>query len=185
MVHNFRRVRSPPNRCQNKRYTYLYMTLCCSPDTQSFANQLYNSLSASIISQASLARPKDPLDTIAGQVNKMGFSAKVGDKIRNDPNFPRLVRGIVLGAGGLRAGTGRYFSNKLPIVQWISVYNPRWIMDDALAGSSVGMLLLPQALVYSTIAGAPIQQAILASWLPGVIYALMGTSRGQPSTPFA
>ncbi|KAK0102865.1 hypothetical protein ONS95_000937 [Cadophora gregata] len=63
------------------------------------------------------------------------------------------------------------------LVQWISAYNLRWIMDDALAGSSVGMLLIPQALIYATIAGAPIQQALLASWLPGVIYAIMGTSR--------
>ncbi|KAH9208820.1 sulfate transporter family-domain-containing protein [Leptodontidium sp. 2 PMI_412] len=107
----------------------------------------------------------------------MGFSAKIRNKIRNDPNLPRLGRGVTLGARGLRAGTGKYFSNKLPIIQWISVYNPRWIMDDALAGLSVGMLLIPQALIYSTIAGAPIQQALLASWLPGVIYAFMGTSR--------
>ena len=109
----------------------------------------------------------------------MGFGAKIGNKLRNDPNFSRLRRGIVLGARGLRAGTGRYFSNKVPIVQWISAYNIRWIMDDALAGSSVGMLLIPQALIYSTIAGTPIQQALLASWLPGVIYAIMGTSRGS------
>ncbi|KAG4439000.1 hypothetical protein IFR05_005516 [Cadophora sp. M221] len=107
----------------------------------------------------------------------MGFGAKIRNKIRNDSNLPRLGRGVVLGARGLRAGTGKYFSNKLPIIQWISVYNPRWIMDDALAGLSVGMLLIPQALIFSTIAGAPIQQALLASWLPGVIYAFMGTSR--------
>ncbi|KAG4420218.1 hypothetical protein IFR04_006596 [Cadophora malorum] len=107
----------------------------------------------------------------------MGFGAKIGNKLRNDPNFSRLRRGVVLGARGLRAGTGRYFSNKVPIVHWISAYNIRWIMDDALAGSSVGMLLIPQALIYSTIAGTPIQQALLASWLPGVIYAIMGTSR--------
>ncbi len=109
----------------------------------------------------------------------MGFGAKIGNKLRNDPNFSRLRRGVVLGARGLRAGTGRYFSNKVPIVHWISAYNIRWIMDDALAGSSVGMLLIPQALIYSTIAGTPIQQALLASWLPGVIYAIMGTSRGS------
>ncbi|KAH7313205.1 sulfate permease-like protein [Rhexocercosporidium sp. MPI-PUGE-AT-0058] len=105
------------------------------------------------------------------------FSAKIGSKIRNDPNLPRLSRGVVLGARRLRAGTKNYFSNKLPIIQWISVCSPRWIMDDALAGSSVGILLIPQALIYSTIARTPIQQALLASWLPGFIYALMGTSR--------
>lgn len=112
-----------------------------------------------------------------------GFGAKIGAKVKTDPNFPRLGKGIVLGIGGLRAGAKKYFIDKIPLSQWITVYSPLWIAEDALAGSSVGMLLIPQALIYSTLAGVPIQQALLASWLPGLIYAFMGTARGMLSAP--
>jgi sodium-independent sulfate anion transporter 11 len=109
---------------------------------------------------------------------KMGIGTKIADTFRKDPNWTRLGYGIVLGAKGVRAGAGRYFSNKVPVVQWITAYSPKWILGDVIAGQSVGMLLLPQALMYSSIAGIPIQQALLASWIPGLIYAIMGTSRG-------
>lgn len=108
----------------------------------------------------------------------MGIGTKIADTFRKDANFTRLGYGVMLGAQGVRAGTGRYLSNKVPIVQWITGYSPKWILGDVIAGQSVGMLLLPQALIYSITAGVPIQQALLASWLPGIIYAIMGTSRG-------
>ncbi|PMD47655.1 hypothetical protein L207DRAFT_628266 [Hyaloscypha variabilis F] len=113
----------------------------------------------------------------------MGFiSAKVA-ALKQDANFSRVGRGVVLGARGLRAGTGRYFSNKVPIVQWVTGYVPKWFIGDAIAGSSVGMLLFPQAVMYSTLAGVPVQQALLASWLPGVIYTIMGTTKDLSTGP--
>ena len=105
--------------------------------------------------------------------------------LKQDANFSRVGRGVVLGARGLRAGTGRYFSNKVPIVQWVTGYVPKWFIGDAIAGSSVGMLLFPQAVMYSTLAGVPVQQALLASWLPGVIYTIMGTTKGLENLQLA
>jgi len=101
--------------------------------------------------------------------------------IKQDVNLSRVGVGVVLGARGVRAGAGRYFSNKVPIVQWITGYVPKWLIGDAIAGSSVGMLLIPQAVMYSTLAGLPVQQALLASWLPGLIYAIMGSTKGIES----
>lgn len=61
-------------------------------------------------SQPPLSRARVPsLRTIAGEVDKMGLGAKIGGMIRNDPNLPRLGKGVVLGARGLRAGAGTYF----------------------------------------------------------------------------
>jgi sodium-independent sulfate anion transporter 11 len=109
----------------------------------------------------------------------MGFIRAKIAALKQDPNLTRVGQGVVLGARALRAGTGRYFSNKLPIIQWLPGYVPKWFIGDAIAGSSVGMLLLPQAMMYSALAGVPIQQALLASWLPGIIYAIMGTTKGM------
>jgi solute carrier family 26 (sodium-independent sulfate anion transporter), member 11 len=109
----------------------------------------------------------------------MGFIGAKIAALKQDPNFTRVGQGVVLGARGLRRGTGQYFSNKVPIIQLLPAYMPKWFIGDAIAGSSVGILLLPQAMMYSALAGVPIQQALLASWLPGTIYAIMGTTKGM------
>jgi sodium-independent sulfate anion transporter 11 len=109
----------------------------------------------------------------------MGLGTKIADKFRKDANFSRVGKGVVLGARGIRAGTGRYLTNKIPIVQWIPAYVPKWLISDVIAGQSVGLLLIPQAAVYALLAGVSVQQALLASWLPGIIYTIMGTSRGM------
>lgn len=108
----------------------------------------------------------------------MGFIDSKIAALKQDPNLTRIGRGVVLGARGIRAGAGRYFSNKVPITQWVTGYVPTWFIGDAIAGLSVGMLLFPQAVMYSTLARVPVQQALLASWLPGIIYAIMGTTKG-------
>jgi sodium-independent sulfate anion transporter 11 len=56
---------------------------------------------------------------------------------------------------------------------------PKWLVGDAIAGISVGLLLVPQAVTYSALAGVPIQTALLSSWLPGMIYTVTGTSKGM------
>lgn len=107
---------------------------------------------------------------------------KIGEKIktlvRNDPNLPRLRRGVVKGIHGVRAGTGTYLVDKIPIARWIAGYRPKWIIRDAIAGTSVGLIIIPQAVLLAVIAGVPLKAALLASWLPGVIYSIVGTSRG-------
>jgi len=109
----------------------------------------------------------------------MKIGTKIADFFRKDANWTRLGRGVVKGAKGVRAGTGTYLLNKVPIVHWLPAYSPQWITNDIISGLSAGLFLLPQALMYSSIGGLPIQQALLASWLPGLIYAIMGTSRGH------
>jgi solute carrier family 26 (sodium-independent sulfate anion transporter), member 11 len=111
----------------------------------------------------------------------MGFIGTKIAALKQDVNLRRVRLGFGQGAREVRAGTGRYLSNKVPIVQWITGYVPWWLIGDAIAGSSVGLLLFPQAIVYSLLAGVPVQQALLASWLPGVIYAIMGTTKGLES----
>jgi hypothetical protein len=95
-------------------------------------------------------------------------------KIRADANVSRAVGGIVRGAEGLPAGTGRDLIAKVPAARWLPNYSPIWLIDDVIAGLSVGALLVPQALVYSVLAGMPLQDALLASWLPSLIYTVMG-----------
>lgn len=96
-----------------------------------------------------------------------------------DNNVERAKRAIRHGARDFPAAVGRYFLQKVPVVQWLPKYSPRWIINDGIAGLTVGVILVPQALAYAKIAGIPLQDGLLASWLPSVLYFIMGTSKGE------
>ena len=104
----------------------------------------------------------------------MGFLsarwAKIGQDIQTDEN---LARAQVYSRKAVRA-----FPSKVPIVQWAPQYNPRWILNDIVAGLTIGVMLIPQGLSYAKIATIPIQFGLMSSWLPAVIYTVMGTSKG-------
>ncbi len=63
----------------------------------------------------------------------------------------------------------------LPFLRW-----PRptaaTLRSDALAGLSVGLVLVPQALAYATVAGMPPQAGLYAALLPAVVGVLWGSS---------
>jgi sodium-independent sulfate anion transporter 11 len=104
---------------------------------------------------------------------------KIKASVRNDENFTSLRRGLVRGGRALPGATGRYIVDKVPVVRWLPNYAPKWLYNDAIAGITVGLLLIPQALAYAALAGIPLQQGLLASWLPSAIYFFMGTSKGE------
>lgn len=56
---------------------------------------------------------------------------------------------------------------------------------DALAGTIVGVMLVPQAMAYAMLAGLPPEVGLYASTLPLLIYAVLGTSRELAVGPVA
>ncbi|GBP82785.1 Sodium-independent sulfate anion transporter [Eumeta japonica] len=47
----------------------------------------------------------------------------------------------------------RFLRRKLPIVQWLPQYNSEKALADLIAGITVGLTVIPQALAYATLAG--------------------------------
>lgn len=45
----------------------------------------------------------------------------------------------------------------LPILSWLPSYNLKWLQMDLLAGLTVGLTTVPQALAYAEVAGLPVQ----------------------------
>ena len=45
--------------------------------------------------------------------------------------------------------------DKFPCIKWLVRYNPRWLLADVIAGLAVGLMVVPQALAYATIARLP------------------------------
>jgi hypothetical protein len=44
---------------------------------------------------------------------------------------------------------------KLPFLKWALRYNFRWLISDMIAGLTVGLMVVPQALAYANIANLP------------------------------
>jgi sodium-independent sulfate anion transporter 11 len=107
---------------------------------------------------------------------------RVKEAVVTDVTLQRTVR---YGAKAVRAApsvTGNYLLERVPIVHWLPKYNPRWLLNDILAGVTVGVLLIPQSLAYAKIATIPGEYGLMSSWLPNFLYFIMGTSKGTLPT---
>ncbi|MFI6577325.1 SulP family inorganic anion transporter [Nocardiopsis sp. NPDC050513] len=71
-----------------------------------------------------------------------------------------------------RTGAARF----LPLLGWFPDCTGRTLRADAVAGLTVGVVLVPQAMAYAALAGVPPAVGLYASVVPLAAYALLGTS---------
>jgi SulP family sulfate permease len=72
-----------------------------------------------------------------------------------------------------------------PSLEWIKNYKKADFTGDLSAGLTVGVMLIPQGMAYSMLAGLPPIYGLYASTIPLLIYALLGTSRQLAVGPVA
>ncbi|XP_068606834.1 sodium-independent sulfate anion transporter [Brachionichthys hirsutus] len=73
----------------------------------------------------------------------------------------------------------------LPILSWLPGYQLKWLQLDLLAGLTVGLTTIPQALAYAEVAGLPVQYGLYSAFMGGFIYTLLGTSKDVTLGPTA
>lgn len=73
----------------------------------------------------------------------------------------------------------------LPILDWLPVYKKSNFKSDLAAGLTVGVMLIPQGMAYSMLAGLPPIYGLYASTIPLLVYAVFGTSRQLAVGPVA
>ena len=73
----------------------------------------------------------------------------------------------------------------IPALDWLPKYGQQQFKGDLSAGLTVGVMLIPQGMAYSMIAGLPPIYGLYASTIPLIIYALLGTSRQLAVGPSA
>jgi len=64
-----------------------------------------------------------------------------------------------------------------PFLQWVATYKKSYFSKDLIAGLTVGIVLVPQAMAYAMIAGLPPVYGLYAAFLPVLTYVFLGTSR--------
>ncbi|XP_055380999.1 sodium-independent sulfate anion transporter [Condylostylus longicornis] len=74
---------------------------------------------------------------------------------------------------------------RLPILTWLPKYTKEDAIGDLVAGFTVGLTVIPQALAYSGIAGLPPNYGLYGSFLGCFIYIFLGSSKDVPMGPTA
>ena len=74
----------------------------------------------------------------------------------------------------------------LPCLCWIGELKKREVLQaDLIAGITVALVLVPQSMAYAQLAGLPPYYGLYASFLPGIVAALFGSSRQLATGPVA
>uniref|UniRef100_A0A8C3FYX6 Sodium-independent sulfate anion transporter n=1 Tax=Chrysemys picta bellii TaxID=8478 RepID=A0A8C3FYX6_CHRPI len=72
-----------------------------------------------------------------------------------------------------------------PVLRWLPQYSLGWLQLDLLAGVTVGLTVVPQALAYAEVAGLPVQYGLYSSFMGCFVYCLLGTSKDVTLGPTA
>lgn len=73
----------------------------------------------------------------------------------------------------------------IPLLEQVRSYSASYFKGDLNAGITVGIILIPQAMAYSVLAGLPPVYGLYASIVPLIIYAIFGSSRHLGMGPVA
>ncbi|KAK7285305.1 hypothetical protein RJT34_20072 [Clitoria ternatea] len=83
-------------------------------------------------------------------------------KFKNQPASKRLVLGL------------QYF---FPIFEWAPQYTLQFLKSDIIAGITIASLAIPQGISYAKLGNLPPILGLYSSFIPPLIYAMMGSSR--------
>ncbi len=75
------------------------------------------------------------------------------------------------------------FARVLPILGWLPSYESGWLRADVIAGLTLWGILVPEAIAYAAMAGAPLEAGLYTLLGSLFVYAILGTTRQAVSAP--
>ncbi|KAK1714233.1 sulfate permease [Colletotrichum lupini] len=76
-----------------------------------------------------------------------------------------------------KEGSARYVKSLFPFTKWILRYNTRWLISDAIAGVTLGLVVIPQAMAYALLARLSPEYGLYTSFTGAALYWIFGTSK--------
>ncbi|XP_044731461.1 sodium-independent sulfate anion transporter-like [Chrysoperla carnea] len=102
--------------------------------------------------------------------------------LQNPPN-PTLTAWLKERAR--RSCTKKILYKKVPIFQWLPNYNKSLAISDLVAGFTVGLTVIPQAIAYANVAGLPPEYGLYSSFMACFVYTVFGSVKDSPVGPTA
>ncbi|XP_017050005.1 sodium-independent sulfate anion transporter [Drosophila ficusphila] len=88
------------------------------------------------------------------------------------PNLGSLIRD-----GGRKLCRPATVTNKFPILKWLPRYRLEYIMQDFIAGFTVGLTTIPQAIAYGVVAGLEPQYGLYSAFMGCFTYIVFGSCK--------
>ncbi|XP_015596315.1 sodium-independent sulfate anion transporter [Cephus cinctus] len=77
----------------------------------------------------------------------------------------------------VRNSATKFILKRIPILSWLPKYNTEKMMSDAIAGITVGLTVMPQALAYATLAGLEPQYGLYSAFMGAIVYVFLGSCK--------
>ena len=90
-----------------------------------------------------------------------------------EPTITEWLRSMVPTAGDVP----KYMGDILLCTRWLPRYNLSWLTGDAIAGLTVGFVVIPQAMAYALLAGLSPEYGLYTSFVGAVLYWVFGSSK--------
>ncbi|XP_012283907.1 sodium-independent sulfate anion transporter [Orussus abietinus] len=74
---------------------------------------------------------------------------------------------------------------RVPILFWLPRYRKEFVVSDMVAGLTVGLTVIPQAIAYANVAGLPLQYGLYSSFMACFVYTVFGSCKDVPVGPTA
>ncbi|XP_075969189.1 sodium-independent sulfate anion transporter-like [Anticarsia gemmatalis] len=71
--------------------------------------------------------------------------------------------------------SAKTLKKRVPVLEWLPKYKLSYIIQDFIAGITVGLTAIPQGIAYAVIAGLPPEHGLYASLTSGIVYVLFGS----------
>ncbi|CAH1996912.1 unnamed protein product [Acanthoscelides obtectus] len=79
----------------------------------------------------------------------------------------------------------KIIQKRLPILKWSREYTTKHLISDVIAGFTVGLTVMPQALAYATLGGLEPQYGLYSSFVGCFVYAIFGSIKDITIGPTA
>ncbi|KAK7417368.1 hypothetical protein QQX98_004645 [Neonectria punicea] len=76
-----------------------------------------------------------------------------------------------------KAGAVQYVRDLFPFATWITRYGLNWLVGDIIAGITIGLVVVPQAMAYALLAQLTPAHGLYTSFTGAVLYWVFGTSK--------
>ncbi|KAH7356096.1 sulfate transporter family-domain-containing protein [Pyrenochaeta sp. MPI-SDFR-AT-0127] len=93
--------------------------------------------------------------------------------LEEDPSVAEWFRELVPSSHGVT----EYVRELFPSARWVRRYNVHWLVGDAIAGVTVGLVVVPQAMAYALLARLTPAFGLYTTFTGACLYWVFGTSK--------
>ncbi|KAL6184972.1 hypothetical protein ACLB2K_041107 [Fragaria x ananassa] len=120
--------------------------------------------------QVVIPPPKPLLTAVKSSMRETFFSDDPFRRFKNQPGSRKVILGL------------QYF---FTILEWAPRYKLSYLKSDIIAGVTISSLAVPQGISYASLCNMPPIIGIYMSFVPPLVYAILGTSRHMAIGPMA